>query len=265
MNPAEFANIARSERTLWWYRGMNEILFRLLRHYAPDRGERVLEAGCGTGYLATLLESRLGWKVNALDLGSEGLQYGRQMGLQQLVQADLSEMPLASEAFDVVLSMDVLVHFPPGEERKAAAELVRVLKADGLLFIRVSALDMLRSRHSMFAAERQRFTKRRLIRVFEEAGVKVLRCTYANSLLMPVALAKFRFWEPITRQAPASGVEPVAPWLDALLHLPLRLEASWIGAGLNFPVGQSLLLVGRKRPQAAGASDNNPARTRAGS
>ena len=147
---------------------MNEILFRLLRHYAPDRGERVLEAGCGTGYLATLLESRLGWKVNALDLGSEGLQYGRQTGLERLVQADLGEIPLASDVFDVVLSMDVLVRFPPGEERKAAVPNCGGAKQTDCSFIRVSALDMLRSRHSMFAAERQRFTKRRLIRVFEE-------------------------------------------------------------------------------------------------
>ena len=30
MNPAEFANIAQSEGDFWWYRGMREILFRML-------------------------------------------------------------------------------------------------------------------------------------------------------------------------------------------------------------------------------------------
>ena len=39
--------------------------------------------------------------------------------------------------------------------------------------------------------------------LFAGAGIRVLRCTYANSLLLPVALAKFRLWEPLMRQAPA--------------------------------------------------------------
>ena len=52
----------------------------------------------------------------------------------------------------------------------------------------------------------------------ERAGIRVLRCTYANSILMPIALAKFRLWEPLTRQAPSSGVEHVSPWLDRVLH-----------------------------------------------
>ena len=40
--------------------------------------------------------------------------------------------------------------------------------------------------------------------------------------------------------------QPVAPWLDNLLYMPLALEAEWLGAGLNFPLGQSLLLIAEK-------------------
>ena len=72
----------------------------------------------------------------------------------------------------------------------------------------------------MFAHERQRFTRSRLIELAERHGVKVLRCTHANSLLMPVAFAKFRPWEPLFAAEPASGVAPVA--------------------------GQSLILIGRR-------------------
>jgi len=112
--------------------------------------------------------------------------------------------------------------------------------------VRVSALDILHSRHSDFAFERQRFTRKRLMGLFTGCGVRVLRCTYANSLLMPVALAKFRIWEPLMRRPPASGVAPVAPWLDRLLSLPLAAESAWLGAGRNLPVGQSLILIGEK-------------------
>ena len=163
------------------------------------------------------------------------------------LQADISRLPFPDDAFELVISMDVLVHFPLGSEMAALRELVRTLTPGGIFAIRVSALDVLRSRHSIFAGEKQRFTRARLMRSVEESGVEVLRCTYANSLLLPVSLLKFRVWEPLMNRPPASGVEPVAGWLDASLHFPLTLEAAWIGAGMRMPVGQSLILIGRKR------------------
>jgi SAM-dependent methyltransferase len=248
MNPAEFANIERSEQRFWWYRGMNAILFRLLDPVARSHTfGRVLEGGCGTGYLATLLEQRYGWRMFPVDLGWEGLRFAKSLGLNCLVQANIAQLPFDAHSFDAVISMDVIVHFPLGQEHLAMSEFVRVLAPGGLIAVRVSALDILRSRHSMFAHERQRFTRSRLMKLAESCGVSVERCTYANSLLMPVALAKFRLWEPLTRQAPASGVEPVGPTLDRMLYAPLAVEAACIGAGINFPVGQSLVLLGYKR------------------
>jgi hypothetical protein len=142
--------------------------------------------------------------------------------------------------------MDVIVHFPRGEERRPMAELVRVLRPGGLLAVRVSALDVLRSRHSAFAHERQRFTRGRLVELAEQCGIRVARVTYANSLLMPVALAKFRLIEPLLPGPPESGVQPVAPWLDRMLYAALAGEANWLSKGGSFPLGQSIILLGHK-------------------
>ena len=245
MNPAEFSNIARSERDFWWYRGMQEILFRMLAPVAA-RDARVLEAGCGTGYLAKVLAERYGWRMTPLDLGREGLEYARGYGLGGLVQADMTALPFPAATFDGLVSMDVVVHLPRGEEGRAFGEFARVVKPGGWLAVRVSALDVLRSRHSQFAQERQRFTRARLVRAAEREGFRVERVTYVNSLLLPVSWFKFRVWEPLTNARPASGVQPVAKWLDTLLYAPLRLEAAWIGVGGGFPLGQSLLLIARK-------------------
>jgi SAM-dependent methyltransferase len=168
------------------------------------------------------------------------------MGVERAVQADAAEMPFGDAAFDLVLSIDVLAHLPHGMELAVAREMARVLAPGGLILVRTSALDILRSRHSEFAHERQRFTRRRLTALFEGTGLKVVRCTYANSLLMPVALAKFRLWEPLQRGPATTGLEPPAPWLNRILYAPLAAEAAWIGCGGGFPAGQSLLLVGRK-------------------
>lgn len=247
MNPAEFANIAAAEQQFWWYRGMQRILFGFLDPLARKRSfRRVLEAGAGTGYLAKVLGERYGWRMFPLDLGWEGLRYAAGMQLERLAQGDIAALPFAGGSFDLLLSMDVVVHFPRGEEHRPMAEFARVLEPGGIAVIRVSALDSLRSRHSQFAHERQRFTRGRLIRLAREHGLAVKRCTYLNTVLSPVAFAKFRIWEPLTNQPPASGVQAVAPWLDRLLYGALASEAPWLSAGLNLPWGQSLMLIAEK-------------------
>ena len=247
MNPAEFANIAKCERDFWWYRGMRKILFNLLDRYVGGRRMgRALEAGCGTGYISWLLRKERHYPIIPMDLSAEGLRYAQAMGVDRAVQGDATSLPFASGAFDLVLSLDMLVHLTPGAGTAAAREMGRVLAPGGLVVVRTAALDILRSLHSAFAYERQRFTRRRLRELFEAAGFRVVRCTYANSLLMPVALAKFRLWEPLLRAPASTGLEPVSPWLDRLLYAPLAMEAVCIGAGVNFPAGQSLLLIGEK-------------------
>jgi SAM-dependent methyltransferase len=248
MNPAEFANIAKAENDFWWYRGMRHIMFGLLDPVARQRQfGRVLEAGCGTGHFARELADRYHWPMFPLDLGWEGLEYGKGLGIDRLTQGDIQTLPFRDAAFDAVVSMDVIVHMPRGEEQKPMREFHRVLRPGGFLALRASALDILRSHHSRFAMERQRFTRSRLVRLAEDSGFRVLRCTYANSLLMPVALFKFRVVEPLLGGEPQSGVRPVSPWLDRLLFAPLKAEASLLPAGVNLPLGQSLILLAERR------------------
>jgi SAM-dependent methyltransferase len=247
MNPAEFENIARAEQNFWWYRGMRRILFRILDPViAGRRLGRALEAGCGTGHFAQVLAKRYGLAVFPVDLETKGLRHGQRLGVERLAQADVAALPFPDGAFELAVSLDVIVHFPRGREEEPVRELARVLAPGGILAIRVAALDALRSRHSQFARERQRFTASRLRRLVAGQGLEVLRCTYANSLLAPVAFAKFRIVEPLLGAKPASGVEPVVRWLDRMLYAPLALESRWIGAGWNLPVGQTLIVIARK-------------------
>jgi ubiquinone/menaquinone biosynthesis C-methylase UbiE len=247
MNPAEFANIAAAEHDLWWYRGMKQILFRLLDPIAREHQfENVLEAGCGTGHLSATLAERYGWRMTPLDYDAQGLAYARTFGLSRCVQGSIMELPFRDRSFDALLSIDVIPHLNRGDEHRVFAEFARVLNPGGMLVIRAAAFDFLRSRHSQFVNEVQRFTRSQLRAAAQRANLHVERASYANSLLMPIAAFKFRVWEPLMRQAPASGVAPVAKWLDSMLYAPLRMEAAWIGAGGSLPAGQSVILIARR-------------------
>jgi SAM-dependent methyltransferase len=248
MNPAEFANIRAVEQNFWWYRGMRKILFRMMDPLLPGRRmARVLEAGCGTGYFSQILQKERGWPVIPMDISGEGLRYARDLGVERPVQGDVCDLPFAAGAFDLTLSLDVLVHLPPGEEQRAIKEMARVTAPGGLVVVRAAALNLLRSRHSEFVFERQRFVRGDLANRMRAAGLHLLRCTYANAFLLPIALAKFRLWEPLRRAPLASGVEPAPPWLDRLLHAPLALESAWLGAGRDLPLGQSLIAIGERK------------------
>ncbi|HTM51147.1 MAG TPA: class I SAM-dependent methyltransferase [Bryobacteraceae bacterium] len=248
MNPEEFANIAKAEEHFWWYRGQRKILTELLdRLPAVRSARRVLEGGCGTGYMSRFLAERYGWRMTALDLSRIGLEHAKRQGVASLVQGDITQLPVRAGEYDALVSLDVVAHLPEGVEGAAFHEFARVLRHNGLLVLRTSALESLHSRHSQHALERQRFTRRRLAAAIERAGFRVVFASYVNSLLLPLAWFKFRIWEPMFSAAPASGVLPVAPWLNRLLCWPLMMEARWIRHGRSFPLGQTLLLVAEKK------------------
>ena len=226
---------------------MEQILFRMLDRIVK-RGvpAQVVEVGCGTGYMSSRLQQQYGWRMFPTDLQREGLAYGVEQGVERMAQAEIAALPFADGRFDAAVSLDAMVYVPRGQEGRAIKELARVLAPGGLLVLRTAALEILRSRHAEFTGELQRFTRRQLLKLAAENGIKVLRCTYANSLLMPIALAKFRLIEPLMGGAPSSGVEPVAPWLDRRLYGALAWEAGWLARGRNLAIGQSLILIGER-------------------
>jgi SAM-dependent methyltransferase len=196
--------------------------------------------------MATRIENRYGWRMFPTDLQREGLVYGLREGVQRMAQAEIGALPFPDGCFDALVTFDVMVYVPRGGEGAAFRELARVIAPGGLMILRTAALEVLRSRHAAFTGELQRFTRSQILKLAADSGIRVLRCTYANTLLMPIALAKFRLIEPIVGGEPSSGVEPVAPWLDRLLFGALHREASWLAAGRDLPVGQSLILIGER-------------------
>lgn len=247
MNPAEFQNLAAAEERMWWFRGMREIFRRIVDRHLPPGIEDVLDAGCGTGANAEWMARTFGWRVRCLDFAGEGLRHARgRMPDAALVQGDVRALPFGGESFDLITIFDVLAHLDPGQEREALREAERCLRPGGWLFLRASAFRWLRSRHSEFVKEKQRFTLPCLLDTALRAGLHPRYSTYANSLLLPVAVAKFRLVEPLVRAPAASGVRLGPAWLEHGLLGALRMEAWWIGGGGRLPVGQSAILLAQK-------------------
>lgn len=107
-----------------------------------DGSHRVFDAGTGTALIPIELVGRGGpFSVVAADAADEMLQFARQnivrSGMSQQITATLVDCKLindADNAYDIVMSNSIIHHIP--EPYAVLAELVRILRPGGLLFIR---------------------------------------------------------------------------------------------------------------------------------
>lgn len=97
-------------------------------------GEVVLDAGCGTGWLAAgLRRSRPDVTVVGADLSTGMLGRARSAGAWPLVQADAGVLPVADGSVDVLACRGVLHHLP--DVSAALSEWRRVLRPDGAVVL----------------------------------------------------------------------------------------------------------------------------------
>lgn len=121
--------------------------FSLLFPFKEMAGRRVLEIGCGMGFMASLW-AKHGACISAVDLNPVAVETTtrrfRLFGLPGSIQvADGENLPFSENMFDYAYSWGVLHHSP--DTRRSIGELFRVLKPGGKVGV------MLYNRHSFLA------------------------------------------------------------------------------------------------------------------
>jgi ubiquinone/menaquinone biosynthesis C-methylase UbiE len=106
------------------------------------KGSRVLEIGCGAGFLAIALAKR-GFTVEAVDHAPEMIELTRrntrQAGMANQIRAtieDVHELTFEDQTFDLIVALGVInwLHDP----RKALVEITRVLKPHGHAILNIA-------------------------------------------------------------------------------------------------------------------------------
>jgi ubiquinone/menaquinone biosynthesis C-methylase UbiE len=98
-------------------------------------GERVLEAGCGSGALARMAAGNLKAEISlvGLDISPDFLDYARRLDSQEdrvaYVAGDVQRLPVVSGCFDVAIAARLLLHVD--DPLPVVCELARALRPGG--------------------------------------------------------------------------------------------------------------------------------------
>ena len=115
------------------------------------KGVRVLDAGCGEGVIVEEYAGRI--DIIGLDANYAS---------ERVVEGSVTALPFPDGSFDRALCLDVLEHLTYEDQPRALAELHRVIRPGGELFVSVPNLAHLQSRV-------QFLLRGRLIRTASEA------------------------------------------------------------------------------------------------
>lgn len=230
----------------FWVRSRTRLVRNEVSRACGGSAARMLELGCGTGVLLHALTDLPGLELLGSEVYLRGLRSARARGGPiEFIQLDATRIPFEA-AFDIVGAFDVIEHI---EDDAAVLHGVgRALKPGGHLLLTVPQHPFLWSRLDELLHHKRRYTRRGLVRLVQDAG---LRVDYASSFLFtcfPLMLAA----RLLDR---GSGSDPKRdfarrvrfnPLVNAALDALMRVDEGLVRRRVSLPWGGTLLVVARK-------------------
>ena len=233
-----------TEATVAGLQGKQRFFPATTAKYLP-RGSRVVDGGCGMADKVYALQEG-GFDAHGVDFATETIERARrQAPTLKLVAGDLRQLPYASASFDGYWSIGVIEHFYDGFG-PIAAEIRRVLRDGGLLFLTFPAMTAVRRLKAALRAYpewKPREGDERLESFYqfaltpEQVG-RVFETEFGFDLVEAGARGGFR------------GLKEEAPRLMSLLKPVARARRpplSWARSMIEKASSHSALLVLRKR------------------
>ncbi|MDX2256353.1 MAG: class I SAM-dependent methyltransferase [Pseudanabaenaceae cyanobacterium bins.39] len=244
------------ERQHWWFRARREILVKcLVEHLA---GGKVLDVGCGTGFMLEILQSEFGDRYESwgLDMAAMAIAFCQAKGLERIYQGTLADhgASLPTEYFDMLMFLDTIEHI--NDDFAVLMQGHRYLQDRGHILITVPAYQFLWSGHDVVHGHYRRYTKSQLADLVHRAGYEVRFMSYFNTLLFPpIVIARlinnfrnyFRSHNVKNTQDSHSDAKLPAALVNQLLYQVFQWERQWL-PNFSFPFGVSIICLAQRQP-----------------
>jgi ubiquinone/menaquinone biosynthesis C-methylase UbiE len=243
----------------WWFATRTRaILAYLDRYVGLGQGRRVLDVGCGAANMTHHL--RHYGDVIGVDSNPKPLEIARERGLEAY-QGSADDLPFEDGTFDLVTLLDTVEHVPA--EETVFEECRRVLRgpdassqrAGGRLLVTVPAFMFLWSQNDVINMHQRRYTVPELTTKLERHGFRLLRISYNNFFVFPLAAgiillrrgrAEPKLASPhFDEDAYQVEMEPASPVVNTVLTGVGKLEVALLRR-VDLPWGTSIIAIAEK-------------------
>lgn len=227
------------EENNWWFRVRRNIIFDLLKTLKISKGSKILDFGCGSGFLVGKLQEQ-GYNAYGTDQSDEAINYRRDLVKNLSIQST-EKIGFPDDSFDLVMALDVVEHIK--DDALAVRELERVLKPGGFIIYTVPAYQWLWGVQDEVAQHYRRYTVGSLSKlVRQNTDLKIFRKTYFNTFLFPpIAVVRMvsKFLKFKNRE---SDFDIASGFIDKVLFQIFDFERKLLRL-FDFIFGVSVLLI----------------------
>lgn len=177
----------------------------ILKLYTPQKGETLLDLGCGWGTLSFVL-SPYCQRIVGIDFSQKSVDICNRL-LQKknlpnvtFQKADATKTNFPDDTFDVIVSADLFEHIYPQDYELMIAECRRILKKDGKLVIwtphRGHFLEIMKNNNIIFKKDISHVDYKSMATLtgsIERTGMKVIKSYYASGHVPVVNLLETLF------------------------------------------------------------------------
>ena len=238
MDEKHFLELRLKEENYWWHVNKRQLVLKFLDQLNISKS-RILEVGCGGGYLSSLL-TQAGANVVATDLYIHAARSVKEKGVSQSLAFDAGQpWPFKNHSFNVVIMLDVLEHIE--DDIACLHEARRVLRRNGVAVLTVPAHQFLFSDWDRVLSHHRRYSKSLLQRTFRNVGFQPILISYYNVLSFLPALILRGKNRLFGCQLDGAEFPDIPEFVNKCLKWWGRLECALIS--FKLPIGLSFFIV----------------------
>jgi SAM-dependent methyltransferase len=241
------------ERKHWWFVAREKIISNYINKLIVDKdlnnqNLKILNIGCGPGRSSQYL-SKFG-HVISIEYDNFCCEFARDKTGLDIINGSITELPFDDNCFDLVCAFDVIEHVE--EDQLAIAEMKRVAKKQGILFVTVPAFMSLWSHHDVINHHFKRYKLQQVKQLFNKVndGSTIFSSYFNFFLFLPIFA--FRCLSNLlnsgaSRSGSGSDFEAFKPGiLNSVLCSIMLFESKFINRNITLPFGVSILYVWKK-------------------